>query len=254
MSDCNIINIKWEDRGIILGFIYFIAKKYDKMIMKTIYLPDTKLRALMTFLFKDIDFVSNKKKADFLIRIRNTKKGHLNINNINNLPEEISIKKYYLLPWYDNDNPIIMYSTGSKTIKTIDIKKKILKTACERGEPHGEPNYITQKCKNIWDSQLEFNILSKYCDLYNIHIGYVYNLITNYLTADMCGINNQPVPVYYKVEVPKYIPYKVDNYIDRPQEQYIRKPSLDKKQFEIFTDLINKLSNKLLTVNEIITI
>jgi len=197
-----IINIKWEERSIILGLIYYIVRHYEKMMMKYIYIKEIKIRAFLSFIFKNMDFTDNKDEAEFIVRIKNIKVGNLNINNINNI-SKISIKKFYILPWYDSDNPLIMWTPGDRVLTRKWLKHNIAKTTLVRNEPHGEPNYITSLSRNIWDSQIEYNILSMYSSLYKLDIYYIYNLLTNFLLYDITGVDKtliSPVINYVKLD------------------------------------------------------
>jgi hypothetical protein len=285
-NDCIIANIKWEDRGILLGIIYHILKKYKKLKYEEIYIADDKFRAMLQYIFSDLEFTKKKRTKDqYIISIKNIEQGNLNINNINNL-ENIQAKKYYLLPWYDNDNPIIMYIKGKKTININDIKQKINITTCHRGKSYGQKNYITDKCYNIWDTQVEYIIFYKYCEKFGISMEYIYELVSNYLLSDLC-LSNTYVPYPVAQEVPTYIPYEVQvtkevikevpriiressqnnfnnigelnqdnsNIIKKTGQinpKSIKNPEQDIGQYKLFMDLINNINNKISTINKII--
>jgi hypothetical protein len=239
MKSCNISNNKWEDKGIILGIISYLLLKYKKLINKTVYLPDTKIRAIISFLFKKIQFTNKKSDSDLIIRVRSIKKGDLYFNNINNL-KKISVKSYRLLPYYDNDNPMIMYNHGDKKKNISDIEKKINKITCKRGNISGEKNNITDNCFQNWDTNIEYEILEKYSSFFNIDIKNVYELINNYLLSDLCCNNN----FLFNKLMPK-VEY-VEKYIPIPFTQYIEKPVKNNKtDYKVFIDLIGGLNEKL---------
>jgi hypothetical protein len=224
---------------------------------RDICIQEDKFRAILAHLFKDIDFTNKKTNNTFNICIKTLETGDLNINNINNL-DKIKVHKYYLLTWYDKDNPMIMYTKGKK-LKTIDtMKKELSPTLCDRGRPMGEKNFVTDNCFNIWDTQVEYYILIKYYKKYAKPIDHTYNLITNYLVSDMCIQNKTlvyPVTMYRPVQVPTYIPYPVKSrHIVNDvitQKQIIKEPNNSIEQFGMFTDLIDKINNKLTTVTSI---
>lgn len=208
-NNCVPYNIKWEDRGILLGLIYFILKKYKKLKYEDIYIHDDKYRAILSYLFPECDFTNVTRKNQFNISIKSIEYGNLNINNLNNL-ESIKVKKYYILPWYDKDNPLVMFTKGKKNKNIHKIKDKIDVMSCHRGKPHGYDNYISYNSFNTWDTQLEFSILNYYCQKFGADISFIYNLINEYLLAD---INPKKNIQYYPVEVPTYIPYEVTRYV-----------------------------------------
>src|SRR5579871_3594269 len=117
MNLCNKVNFVWETKGILLGIIYYILKKYNYFKENIIIINDTKIRHILKFLFIDLDF--SKKGEGFHINIKNNERSDLVINNLNNL-SDLHTKHIYLLPWYSKDNPIIMYK--HKDEKELDVK------------------------------------------------------------------------------------------------------------------------------------
>lgn len=273
MSNCKIINRKWEDKGIILGIIQFILMDYQKIMTYNIYLRDSKIRKLVSILFEELKFTKKRKESNFIIRIRSNKKGDLIINNINNLNDTIYVKKYYLLPWYDNDNPLIMYNIGKKSQKKKQIKKKFKSITCKRGIALNKQNYITAKCGDIWDTRIEYKILSQYCELKQLNIRNVYKLINKYLTKDMCGIKKYKKIITTNLCEPQFIPYPETQFIERPpilssvinsinkiESEQANLPTqlpqqiinLDPVGMNLFIDILDKLNSKFITLNNII--
>jgi hypothetical protein len=280
---CIIANVKWEDRGILLGIMYHILKKYKKLKYEEIYIREDKYRAFCTFIFKELDFTKEKDGEQYIISIKSIEDGDLNINNLNNL-RNITTKKYHLLPWYDKDNPIIMFTNGKQNKSINSIREEIDDITCIRGKPSKIRNQITDVCYNIWDTRIEYYILGKYYKKFGISVDYLYNLLTNYLMSDMCMRDRMipyPVSFYQRVEVPTYIPIPIEKTnnqhiepVDKQNIEPVNKQNIEKtintiqvigKQdivktdvnkdighFNLFMDVINKISDKISTVNKII--
>lgn len=249
MNAYNNINFTWENKGILLGIIYYITNNYMYFIDKKIILNNSKFRDILSQLFFNLKFY--KKGKGFNINIKNKDRCNLVINNINNI-DKINTKTIYLLPWYDNSNPIIMYRHRSKYNYDVDKLKNSIKkfSKNKRGMRYGYNNYITDNCYNginIWDSFMEYVILNHYVKLYNnINIYQIYKFISDYLINDICyhktNIQMVPVQVPVPIEVPIEVPVEV------PVEKTVTvEKIIDNK--DKYIKLLNSLTNKLEKTN-----
>jgi hypothetical protein len=222
-------NIIWEDKGIIVGIIKYLTKNNKKSVI----LPNSRFKFLAKTLFYDTKF---KKKGDgFHINIKNSGRDDLVINNLNNLDYITNnTDKVTLLPWYDKDNPLIMFNSSKKQKHSgskENNKKKMINFVDKfnkniRGKYHGR-NFIGNHCTlNIWDSYYEHKILKKYTDKYDYYnIIAVYNFITKVLTSP-CGykkiiIVRHEIPVVLPtyVEKPVYVPVVIPKKIHRKDKK-----------------------------------
>ena len=210
-------NITWEDMGITIGIMVYIMKNYAKLIEKTIVLPIGRIRYIMKTLFYKIRFSKRKSINNFIINIKNNVNSGLVINNINNL-YAIRGEKVKLLPWYDKDNPLIMFIANEE--RTID-KKVILKKikAIDSNRKYSlrrYPNIVEQRCKiQTWDTNLTNNVLAKYVRRYTERKytpQIVYDFISNVLCNTCCY---KEVQMLYPIK----IPYVVNKYEDNGHKE-----------------------------------
>lgn len=268
-------NLIWENKGIILGLIRYILKYYDELIDKTIIINNDKIRHIIRKIFYDFTFKKksrdNSQDNEFVISIKSTPENHgLIINNINNLTEING--KIILLPWYDKDNPIIMFEYNkNKSYDVEKIKNKINKfTQNERmnWSYDNDNNYnyfitnhygcIKSNCNSgLWDTFIEFMTLRKYIKYYKeYNIDVVHNYITTKLSNNSCLKQTQVQQTYVQTYVPqkeivtqiKYIPHYVPNYILVPYKE-----NQDNSHIKSLLGNINekiKLTNTLIDINQ----
>jgi len=112
------------------------------------------------------------------------------LNNLNNI-DKIRTKKsnFFILPWFNVDNPIIMfkYNKNKKSIPFEEIKNYIINFHNIRTKNiiYQQLNLLPYRCNYVfWDILVEYNILLKYSIRYNININiiatYLYNNINSY--------------------------------------------------------------------------
>jgi len=204
-----------------LGIILFLTKYNDKLVNSNIIIHDDLFRNIAKVLFSNLT-IKKHKKIDkdakdskdielnnyFDINIRNNVQHGLVINNILNL-SKIQNKNFYLLPWYNKDNPMIAFIAKSETMQitienVVDDIKKF--TNIKRMLPHNPNNFIDIQCKiNIWDSLTEYKILLNYGNKYLVDIVQTYTYISKALGEHMCipkEITYVGVPVPIKINIP----------------------------------------------------
>ena len=237
------MNIIWENRGIALGIILYLITYYNKMINKRIVIKNDKINYVIKTLFPNFKIRSSGK--GFKIIIKSNNNGNLIINNLNNL-DHIYAKKVRILPWYDKDNPMVMFRYNKKKKYDLDKLKDDLMEFSE-GERHmiySFGNIIEQYYGfKIWDTNMEFNILTMHSKIYHTNIMNVHHFLTRHvggLKRDI--VNYIPYKVQVPVEVPKYIPIKT------PIETKIPSNRSNTKVGELINTITRKLeiTNKLL--------
>lgn len=211
-NKCVKINFSWENKGILLGLIFYILKRYNFFRKRLISIDNHKLKNILAYLFNDLDFVNDG--AKFHINVKNSERDGVVINNINNL-SQVQAKRVYLLPWYDKDNAIVMYFHNPAHTYDINKFKQEVKafSKCDRGKNYGARGFIGN-CygMNVWDNYAEYAILSQYAAKFPMFdVVILYKLISDYLINDICyrrverQIYQVPVPVA-ATRAPVYVP------------------------------------------------
>jgi len=178
---CNIVNIVWIDRGILLGIIYYIIVLYRSIKNKKIIIDNKRYRKILRILFPEFKFIrttrsimeqDNKKddKKYFYFNIRkNIKLQDIVIDYLSNYDEYVPGKIFRYLPWYDYNDPLIIYRYSKKYYCKKDMFKIPL---CVRGNYNGY----------VWDYYEEHRILNKYIKKYKkYNIESILVLINRYL-------------------------------------------------------------------------
>ena len=177
----DISNIS-ENKGILLALLYFILKKYKHLINLKIKINLSKYQKILKLLFSDLKFSSSEKDT-FNININTKEQGDLNITYINFL-EEIKANKIYIVPWFDGDNPLIMFMKSNKIQNINEINKKIVDWHnCSRTQPLAlGPIDIPHNKFNNYDEFIENNILNKYIKFNN---KWSYNDLMTYINTSL---------------------------------------------------------------------
>ena len=110
-----------ESKGILIGLILYITKYFSKLIKLKIKINSMRYQRDLEYLFPKLNFVNIK--SNFDICIKTNLLGDLNITNLE-LINKIKTNKIYLLPYYDNENPLIMYRINGSS---SDVKQDLLK-------------------------------------------------------------------------------------------------------------------------------
>jgi len=248
------INIIWENKGIALGIIMYLLNNFDKLVKKKIIIDNDKIRLVLKELFYDFKFkkISKEKNNEFKIIIKNNSdKGDLIINNLNNI-DKIHATKVKLLPWYDKDNPIILFRYKDDKAYNVDkLRDKIYKFSKKsRFRTYGKLNFIEGICNlRLWDTFMEHRILEQYTDEYPEDIRKTYFFITTQLGGLYCAprkreIIQTPVPIPVKVPVEVGIPIPII------VKKEVRVPVKEKCDHSHYDQLIGLVTKKIQAVNE----
>lgn len=238
-------NIIWEDKGIIIGIFLHLIKHHHNLTSSTIIINNDIYKSIIKYFFTQLKFkkkVKSKYHHSHFINVKAHNINGLHINNINNFTT-IHNKKITLLPWYDPDNPIIMF-TQSNDIGDIEHIKDDIHYFEEhiRHLSYGRSNKDRNKCVvDIWDTYYELKVLNKYVKLYD-HLGLDTLMVNTYINDVLTSPNCATVRVPYWISLPptkEIVPFIV---------------SVKQKQKDctINTDLVNVMSNKIKTVNDIL--
>lgn len=222
----DISNIS-ENKGILLALLYFILKKYKHFINLKIKINLSKYQKILKLLFSDLKFSSSEKDT-FNININTKEQGDLNITYINFL-EEIKANKIYIVPWFDGDNPLIMFMKSKKIQNINEINKKIVDWHnCSRTQPYNK--------FNNYDEFIENSILNKYIKFNN---KWSYNDLITYINT---SLSNQIIvnkTIEKKIEVAVPTPYLVPVPFNNINQREYKKE--DKKEDKI--DLVELEKN-----------
>ena len=155
-NNCKIVNIVWIERGVILTIIYYILKYYDKLLHKTIIIDNDVHCKFFKILFPKLTFNIYKEhhKLNFYFNFRKIIKNQdIIIDYLSNY-NTINTSKLSMVPWYDMNDPIIVYKYSSNKELHINKYKQFIKnfSNCKRGNYNGV----------IWDAIIENNIIKKY--------------------------------------------------------------------------------------------
>jgi hypothetical protein len=228
----DISNIS-ENKGILLALLYFILKKYKHLINLKIKINLSKYQKILKLLFSDLKFSSSDKDT-FNININTKEQGDLNITYINFL-DEIKSNKIYIVPWFDGDNPSIMFMKSTKIQNINEVNKKIVDWHnCSRTQSYNK--------FNNYDEFIENNILNKYIKFNN---KWSYNDLITYINT---SLSNQIIvnkTIEKKIEVAVPTPYLVPvpfNNINQIQNQKEDKIDLVELEKNIKSKIYNELN------------
>jgi hypothetical protein len=239
-------NFIWEDKGIILGLIYYITKNYYNFKNKTIQIKHKLYCEILNKLFKNINFNETK---GILFNIKNNCNDTLCINYLDNL-NNITYKTLYILPWNNYDNPLVLVDKGSKKIDIKEIKDKIthLKYYSSKKYPYlfDDVNEINQKfCMN--NKSLEHYILHKFSKHFTKKISY--KRIRRYINKKLVPVSEDtlyyPVYQYNGLTTCPSFPQQ------EPTVQTITQTIPVKEKYD-FKPLFNSISHKLESINDFV--
>ena len=192
-NQCNMINIVWIDRGIILTIIYYILKKYDILLKKTIIINNLRYINFLKILFPKLKFDKFKKhkNTNFYFNIRNiVKYQDIIIDYLDNYDEIINTNKISLIPWFDMNDILISYEYKASNKLNINNLKIFIKnfSNCRRS------NYNQQ----IWDIFIENYILQKYLSFNkNTNISSFLNFFNNFIKSNYTDTVIYYPKIYY---------------------------------------------------------
>jgi len=208
----DVNNLIHENMGIILGIIRYITTHYDALKHKIIVIAHSHIRNVVKKLFAHIIFKKKSKNKDrFTINIHNNIMNDLVICYVNSLLEIHATHEPFLLPWYDPNNPIILFQSGKKSFNVKKIKKNISKFSLKRLNWHvNDDDFIVYSRKYhcftpVWDVYIEYKILNMIKQYFNVDNIYgIVSFVKHEMNFDPCG------KVKY-VDVPVHIPIYIKN-------------------------------------------
>ena len=195
-NNCNIVNIVWVDRGILLSIVSYIIDNYTKLLDRTIIVNNKKYREFLRIIFNQLEFKKFKKdsKKNYYFNIRHIIKDQdVIIDYLQNYNDSIKTDKINLIPWYDMNDPIILYEK-KKSGNEININKYILYiknfSSCRRG------NYNNSS----WDLLMERYIFIKYNKFnYKFSINYTFNLFNKFVLNNYTDTTNNKL-IYFPIK------------------------------------------------------
>jgi hypothetical protein len=236
-ENCKIVNIVWIERGILITIIYYILKKYIILLNKIIIINNKKYCKFFKIIFPELKFSIFKKHIDdnFYFNIRKIIKNQdIIIDYLANYYDVINTNKIKLLPWYDMNDPIIVYQYNSK----FKIKIKKYKIFINNFSKCHRANYYNK----LWDAFIEYSVLNKYVKFNKkLNIYEFLNLINNFLKSTYTNTVEKskiyyidrkilyPVPYNSNQQINPNISYNTQNNIipQRLNQEQINKINLD---------------------------
>jgi len=180
------MNIIWIDRGIILTIIKYILLLYSDIINMKIYIRDDIYRNIISKIFPNLNFTNKVGGKTFYFNIREiVNKKDVIISYINNM----SGKKFTLVPYYDINDPLIAYIYDKKYKKNSNIIKQNINNFSNTRKN----NYYG----NNWDTYIESYIGKKYSDFFNINNNYYISKILNTYLKYINNNNIVMIPILY---------------------------------------------------------
>jgi hypothetical protein len=175
-----------------------ILKKYKKLKNRILIINNKTYRTIIKQIFPELTFDRYREdnEDNFYFNIRSViKEQDVFIDIIKNYDKYVHTKKIYLLPWYDMNDPLIVYSYNSKY--KIRIQKFIdyidMFTKMKRCNYNG----------SLWDTTIEYNIFKKYNTIKpSDNIRMIYRMFNQYVMKNY----------HYNLPVVKYMTqYSVNN-------------------------------------------
>jgi hypothetical protein len=251
----------WEEKGIIIGIIHFLLKHIKKI--KRVYIEDHLYYKIIKSIFPVLKvydkFNDDVDKRGINICIKTTseiKDGYLVLNNINNIGiHDMKTKRrnFYLLPWFNCHNPIVMfkYDKDAKEMDIDKVKRRIKKFNKKRLRyvVPGPLPLATYRCNIIfWDMFTEYYILKKYSIFFNLDV----NSISDYLYRKINSFNCPSCDQEPKI-IPMYIPYvktKIQYKKIKECDQII--PKDDKQSVKFLSKFMGIVNDKISVMNNLL--
>jgi hypothetical protein len=188
----------------------------------------------LEYLFPKLNFVNNK--SNFDICIKTNLLGDLNITNLE-LVNKIKTNKIYLLPYYDNENPLIMYRiNGSKS----DVKQDLLKIKSK-----------INKIDNCYDNlDMENSIYKLYLKLetpFNNNISDLIDYINQ--TSGNIIYKDKIIHKTKKIEIPTPYLVQIPIPINRYETNSAKQDIIINEKVIISNDKLNEL-NKMINIKK----
>ena len=154
-----------SEKSIISGIIYYVLKNIKKIQNTNIFIKNNTIRLIVQKLFPDLNIIDTFIKSSYCIHIRSnnifSNCNNVYIDYLKNYNKYICSNKVKLLPWFDSNDPIILYEYNKKYKFYISkITKKISNITLNRYEDG-----------ILWDTVTQNYIFSLY-EKYNKTINY----------------------------------------------------------------------------------
>ena len=222
-------NLEWEDKNIILSLFLYLTLNYRELKDKVIIINHQFFMSIAKEFFFKLTFKHNDKnkyKNKVHIYIKEiSKKSGLYINNIHNF-ESIYNYKISLIPWYDIQNPLIMFykEEGKQVMDKDDVYKSIIKFNKHlRYKNYNVVGLNKYRCPvKVWDSYYEIEIMKKFCLLYGLkNPVYINNYINRLVGCRLCKTNQNIHNIVPKIiNRPIYPDGQFNNYVRGSSEFY----------------------------------
>jgi hypothetical protein len=126
-----------SEKSIIIGIIYYILKNIKKIQNTGIFIKNNIIRLIIQKLFPNLNIIDTFIKSSYCIHIRTNNLfsncSNIYIDYLKNYNKYICSNKVKLLPWFDIDDPIILYEYNKKYKYNVSkITKKILNITLNR--------------------------------------------------------------------------------------------------------------------------
>jgi len=247
--NCKEVNLVWVERGIIVIMIYIILKNYDSYKNKKIYISNKNLNVFFSYIFDKLTFVDDTKGKDVLIfNIRKeVKKEGVTIDYLSNYDNYVPTNKIWLVPYYDMNDPLILFEHSKYGRLDVDIFEEKFKnfSSCERG------NYMNKGI--IWDVLFENCVIEKarkfgIDNLYFIINNFVKNKYTNTIERiyyPFMGFNETKKEPSINLTIKNQETNKVE------QEKHTEEKKIIKNDYEERLEkLIDIMNEKIIKINE----
>lgn len=211
-------NLEWEDKNIILSLFLYLTLNYKELKDKVIIINHQFFMSIAKEFFFKLTFKYNDKdkyinKIHIYIKEINKNNG-LYINNIHNF-ESIYNYKISLIPWYDIQNPLIMFykKEGKQIMDKDDVYKSIIKFNKHlRYKNYNVSGFNKYRCPvNVWDSYYEIEIMKKFCLLYGLKNPFYINNYINRIVG--CRICKDRSMIPKTINKPVYPLGQFNNYV-----------------------------------------
>ena len=248
-NNLKIDNFIWLDRGIKLTIIYMLYSRYKYIKYKNIIINNKNFRNFAKLMFPELSILKYDKKISdpFYFNIRHIiKKQDIIIDYIKNYDNSIFTKKISLVPWYDINDPLIVYKYNKKYNININKYKDFI-NIFSKSRKENYNNNIS------WDRYTENIILNLYNNKYNTNIIIKFN---SYVLNDYTIINNNNLNNKNNIIILKKYNEDENNLNNEVNENYLNYKKnileIQHKYDKNLTEVINTFNNTINLINKYI--
>lgn len=241
---CKPVNPVWIERGILLTIMYHINKYYNELQTKIIIVDNDKHCFFLKKIYPSLKFQIFKKDDSsnpnyFYFNVRKiNKKQDVIIDYLANYDDVIPSDKVNLVPWFDINDPLIVFRYSNKDTVLADKYRSFLNdfVKCRRSNYNGM----------LWDTYIEKDILTKYKEnkkIINVDTSKILSVLNDFLATNYTNTNtvedvNIPSKSSSINKMVKHISHPVIYY---PQTQKSFNKPID---YELVFDVGQSLANK----------